>query len=341
MAEQKIERIRNITVSDFHDRFVKTRTPVIIEGIFDGMELERFVDSFGGLKVRAQREYTRAYARNDSGAHETTIRGILETYEQDPESEMLVTEESTHPELMKVFPISEHGSIGPADDLKSCLFIANRGNFANLHFDADQREVLFHQVVGDKRCILFPIESSYKLAPILHYSRLLLSQFSEAEKKELVDYANGWDFTVRPGDVLYMPALIWHYFGYEDTAISINYRVGRHRFRRFFGEHLQADVHLQQLGAQLTSEEVARTRFSREISAIRKAYASQNSPADRVLAVMKVVAEFTPERALSRHLITPAEFWEWELSQIRETIEHPSAKRGRGAADANLELLDL
>lgn len=341
MAEQKIERVRNIAVSDFYERYVKTRTPVIIEGIFDGMGLEQFADSFGGLKVRVQREYTRAYARNDSGLHETTIRGILDTYEQDPNSEMLVTEEPTHPELMKAFPLSEHGNIGPADDLKSFLFIANRGNFANLHFDADQREVLFHQIAGDKRCVLFPVESSYKLSPILHYSRLLLSQFSETERKELVDYANGWDFTVRPGEVLYMPALIWHYFGYEDTAISINYRAGRNRFRRFFGDHLQADVHLQQLGAQLTSEEVTRAQFSREISAIRKAYAAQNSPADRVLAVMKVVADFTPERALSRHFMTPEEFWDWEVSQIRETIEHPQAKRGRGAADAKLELLDL
>lgn len=36
MAEQKIQRIRNIAARDFYERFVETRTPVIIEGIFDG-----------------------------------------------------------------------------------------------------------------------------------------------------------------------------------------------------------------------------------------------------------------------------------------------------------------
>ena len=341
MAEQKIARIRKVAMRDFYERFVETRTPVIIEGIFDGMELERFADYFGDLEVNAQREYMSAYMLNDNGLQETTIRGILDTYEQNPESDMLVTEQPTHPELRKAFPQSEHSDIGPADDLKSQLFIANRGNRANLHFDSDQREVLFHQIVGNKRCFLFPIESSYKLAPILHYSRLLLDKFSESEKKELVDYANGWDFTVVPGDVLYMPALIWHHFDYEDTAISINYRAGRHRFRRFLGDHLQADVHLQQFGAKLTSEEVTRTQFSREISAIREAYASQTSPADRVLAAMKVIADFTPEAALSRHIMTPEEFWDWELSQTREIVMSPHGKAGRGAPDAHLELLVL
>jgi hypothetical protein len=98
------------------------------------------------------------------------------------------------------------------------LFISRSGGTNPLHIDVGEN--LFAQIRGCKRVVLFP-PSSRTLYPysrfskLANYSQLVLAEpdYSEFHK---FDPDQGWETTLSPGEILYIPYCWWH----ETTTIS-------------------------------------------------------------------------------------------------------------------------
>jgi hypoxia-inducible factor 1-alpha inhibitor (HIF hydroxylase) len=94
------------------------------------------------------------------------------------------------------------------------LFIAMEGNTTPCHYD--EQENFFAQVVGYKRCILFPpsqFECLYPY-PVYHpHDRQSMVDFERPDYNRFpkLKNAKGCEAIIGPGDVLYIPIYWWHH----------------------------------------------------------------------------------------------------------------------------------
>jgi hypothetical protein len=85
-----------------------------------------------------------------------------------------------------LIPPTEHCLLGNESDLLSLIFVGP-GNFAQLHYDADQRHALMYQAFGRKRYVVIDPANGGKVAPLAEHniqrtSAYLLQNFSEDDK---------------------------------------------------------------------------------------------------------------------------------------------------------------
>ena len=155
-------------------------------------------------------------------------------------------EHDTPDALARHIPLPPHMALGEPDDgWDSHIFMAGPGSATHLHFDADLRSVLTHQVLGRKRYVLIDPRHTRKLAPgtppgACYASALHLDHFSDADLAGFLRYVDAWDCVLEPGETLLTPATTWHYIEYVDVALSVTLRLGRNRYLQFLAEALPA-----------------------------------------------------------------------------------------------------
>jgi len=101
-------------------------------------------------------------------------------------------------------------------------YMANPGAFTHLHFDANGLHNLHYQVIGKKRFFLFPEHCSKYLAPHEQSSRIYLERIALAERRHFANYAGGYEYVLKPGESLFVPAFMWHYVDYEQPGMSLS-----------------------------------------------------------------------------------------------------------------------
>jgi Cupin-like domain len=165
-----------------------------------------------------------------------TLRGYFEHVDRHPETQLLCVEQPTPVELCEMFKPPGYCRAGPVEDgWESRLFVGNKGNLSNLHFDADFRAVLLHQVFGTKQLVLVPPSQSPKMLPFLNLSRLELARFTDRDRDEFLAYVHGYQTVLLPGETAYIPTAYWHHVDYLENSLSINIRLPRNEFLRLIG----------------------------------------------------------------------------------------------------------
>lgn len=109
------------------------------------------------------------------------------------------------------------------------LLIAMEGNVTPCHYDEQQN--LFAQIIGFKRCILFPPEQFECLYPhpVYHpHDRQSQVDFERPDLKKFPKFSQlrGQEAVVGPGEVLYIPIYWWHHIESlmrGGCTISINF----------------------------------------------------------------------------------------------------------------------
>eukprot|EP00731_Ephydatia_muelleri_P017565 Em0010g663a len=114
------------------------------------------------------------------------------------------------------------------------LLIGQPGNITPCHFD--EQHNFFNQVYGEKRCILFSPENFHRLYPypVSHpCDRQSQVDFDEPDLERFPNFQDceGYECTVRAGEVLYIPMYWWHYFesipkGQETISVTFWYKSG-------------------------------------------------------------------------------------------------------------------
>ncbi|XP_065161973.1 hypoxia-inducible factor 1-alpha inhibitor-like isoform X2 [Atheta coriaria] len=94
------------------------------------------------------------------------------------------------------------------------LLVGMEGNVSPCHYDEQQN--LFAQVLGHKRCILFPPEQFECLYPhpVFHpHDRQSMVDFDNPDHVRFPKFKElkGWETVIGPGEVLYIPIYWWHH----------------------------------------------------------------------------------------------------------------------------------
>jgi lysine-specific demethylase 8 len=262
-----VGRVRAPDPLTFERRYLRTGTPVILTGLYDGLPVRRLADARVAQTALADMELV--VTPNDIGellvrstdadldARHTTFGPFYDDLEiSGPNGEFCV-EHDTPDELAAYLPPPAYLRLGaPEETWESYIYLAGRGSSVHLHFDCDLRHVLMYQVFGRKRYVIIDPAESRKLGPgtrphLRRTSALYLEHFSDADLLAFLRYANAWDCVLEPGEALLIPATCWHYVEYVDTALSANFRFGRNRYTHALSQILpESSVEMQALAAR-------------------------------------------------------------------------------------------
>lgn len=105
-------------------------------------------------------------------------------------------------------------------------FFGGRNTTVRFHFDIDCSGVLMTQLIGRKRVILIPPAYDkllYKI-PFASFSLVDLEK-PDYDKFPGLQYVEGHDFILQPGDALFMPSRYWHFNTYLEGGMAISYRI--------------------------------------------------------------------------------------------------------------------
>lgn len=352
MPVKLIDRIRLPPREVFHREYVVPRRPVIITNLFEGQPIERIntpeaaEKELGGVPLEIQSEYsTVATGRGNALMRATTVRDYLRFVEENPDTPLMCTEYATPariaaqfrlPDLCtqdaRVLELPEILNLPKRwgdHDLLSNTFFGNKGNFAHTHYDGDHRQVILYQVFGRKRVMLFQPPAGSKLGItdsfMQGFGGVEIERMTEQQKSELVDYAEGYEAVLEPGEAVYMPMLIWHYLEYLDTGMSVNLRFGRTRYGRFLCiDNFHRDYFIQNVSAKFTDEATVEAKYLGALEQIRQAFIKNGqSRGEKMRAIRslfrRLCAELVPEAEPDRHCSAAQE--ERELAQIEAELE--------------------
>jgi hypothetical protein len=351
MALKKIERISMPSIESFYRDYILPRRPVIITDLFkhhpigNVTSLESARQEFRKIPLQVTPEYSRLSGSTLNGSPGVMRFGdYLDFIESHPSTPIMCTEYTTPARVSAMYRLPDVCRADNDDvrlpellniprrwgdyDLMSNMFLGNRGNYAHLHYDGDQRQVLLYQVFGRKRVILFQPSSGRRLDVINAFSQgfsnIYLEKKSESEKQEFIDYADGYDGIIEPGEAVYMPMLIWHYLEYLDTGMSINFRFGRNVYGRFLSvDNFHRDYYVQNVAIKMSNHKIVQERYSKAIDLIKSGLLHPSQSRREKIRDMRVLfknlcCEISPEAEPELHC--PPGLEEKEISRIEAEI---------------------
>lgn len=243
VALDNVERVDCLDPVQLDRQYLRQGRPVILTGLFDGAPIRRLAGvadvksvlrkvtlSFGPNPVHAavldQARLPERRARFGR-LYDRFARGALPGH--------ICAEHELPDELGALIPALPHLQLGdPADRVEANIFFSGAGNATHLHYDKDLRHDLIYHVVGRKRYVLIDPTETHKLAagtaPGAPYaSGLFLDRFTPQDLLAFIRHTGAWDCVLSPGETLVLPATMWHYVAYVDTALSVHLRLARNR----------------------------------------------------------------------------------------------------------------
>lgn len=136
------------------------------------------------------------------------------------------------PQLINDFTWPEHLMTGFVKKYPM-LFTGGATSITHMHFDMDLSHILHTQFGGRKRVLMFPFKEQHKLyrKPFEVLSMADFSHYYEGigspdyDQFPALKLAQGFDFTLYPGDTLFMPAGYWHHMEYLDSGFALSLRA--------------------------------------------------------------------------------------------------------------------
>jgi len=295
-------RVAAPTPAEFLADHVLPARPAIFTGLFHGQPVEQLATRdgvlarLGGLPI----EITTPYHADDFAAFRPGAppppveRTTLRDYFAHPHTQLLCLERPTPAELRDLFtPPGYCGLPHHEDGWESRFFAGSAGNTSNLHFDADFRAVLLHQVFGEKRLVWVAPEQSPALRPFMNLSRVQLA----GAGPEFLASVGAYETVLRPGETAFVPAAHWHHVDYLTDSLSINIRLPRNAFTRALGGRgLHKNWRLGRVAA--TSPDPTRTtaRDRADLRRLDEARHAPGTPAARLERVERLVRALCAER---------------------------------------------
>jgi len=108
------------------------------------------------------------------------------------------------------------------------LFFGGQKSYTFMHYDIDLANIFHIHFQGEKRVVLFDqkqTEFMYKVPHSLIVREDIDFANPDYEKWPGLRLVNGFDGTLKHGDVLYMPEGYWHYMQYKSAGFSMSLRA--------------------------------------------------------------------------------------------------------------------
>ncbi len=314
---ENIERIKSPSREVFYKEYVFPQKPVILTDLFDGQpvreisSLEKGRQILGDMGVQIHEGHEEAFSRMVRGLingeqvypgldlNESTVNGYLDLVAKDPDTRLLCSDvpSSVMGKLMDTFKLPDYCNPDADEDTaqESMLWLGNAGNYSHLHFDGDYRQLLQYQVWGSKRVVLAPPSAAKKLLSVRNNATLSPEGLTDAGNEEFVKYINGHQAVLRTGETIFMPTLMWHYFEYLDTSMSVTMRWRRNKYLHFLAESFHSDQNLQSIAWHLVNEYNVSPAALAAFKEIELEYAKPcDSPFEKADQMSKVFERLAP-----------------------------------------------
>ncbi|WP_316214639.1 cupin-like domain-containing protein [Bradyrhizobium sp. SZCCHNR2035] len=268
-----IERREKMSVEEFRREYSEPSRPVVLANLFDGQPLARlrtaelFAEKFGEMPIMTYEHYDdmnrRALVSLIMGGQQqaqetkplekmTTVREYMEEIGKNPKYLYLCSESPQKlwpAEFRSSFKFPEYcrDENGKLADLDPELWLGPGGYITHMHYDADGRDNLLHQVFGRKRFILAPPSSAKRIGSILNKGIFSPESLNESDRNDWISFIGGCEVVLEPGETLFIPALWWHYAEYLSTSFSIVIRHNRSDEIRAFYDHVQPNYKTQHI----------------------------------------------------------------------------------------------
>jgi hypothetical protein len=227
-----IERRTTPSADEFFDGYYATSTPVVFTDLMAAWPAlgkwtaEHFRDRFRDVPLSAtdDRESDPIYdARTEAHTRPVTMgefaervlaAGVTNDFYMVARNKNLA-----HPDLAELFDdvrLPDGWFDAPHVVTSSALWFGPAGTVTPLHHDASS--ILFCQVYGKKQFrMASPLEVSLFEGALAMYSSLNLEQPGDDQRSTAVTFK---DFTLGPGEALFIPAGWWHHVRALDVSIS-------------------------------------------------------------------------------------------------------------------------
>ncbi|MFY1045586.1 cupin-like domain-containing protein [Chryseobacterium sp. GP-SGM7] len=235
MKLTQVKSVENITSEEFISNHMKTCKPIIIKDFvehespaFQKWNYDYFREIAGETKVNVYGSELESIDRVASQpVAQTTFSEYLDLISTKTTEYRLFLFNllSIRPELKNDL---QYRDLTKGKVLKwlPFMFFGGKGSITRNHIDIDMSHVFITQFQGIKRIWLFPWEQSdlmYKLPYNFH--SLVNLQEADYEKYPALEFLNGYEAVIKPGETLYIPSGWWHYIQYETEGYSVSVRA--------------------------------------------------------------------------------------------------------------------
>jgi len=236
MPLRPIARVSSRELKDFRAN-LREQEPIIITDLYRGSRIAevdsigRAAQEFGDIRLEIGRSYfDQHYDEPQSQAHEPdetlSLRDYFALLERVPGTDRFCREQALPPLVRSAFDLPGISRLGPESKPVCMIYAANDGLVAPLHFDLDQREVLFTEVLGRKRIYLVRPGLAARLCPIRNFCSFPVHRFAEEEREAFFAFNDAHTCLLEPGETLYIPKLWWHYLANVGVTLAFNVRFG-------------------------------------------------------------------------------------------------------------------
>jgi hypothetical protein len=366
---QRVDRRERISLEEFRAEYSGPGRPVVFTNLFAGQRLdgirtaEAFRTAFGNMPIWTFESYDDNQRRlmlsllfsrgeqTDVKPFEqlTTVAEYMDVIARDPTYNYLCSEspQELWPEDFAnafEFPPYCEQAQGPLSDRAIELWLGRGGYITHMHYDADGRDNLLHQVFGRKRFILAPPSSASRIGCVLNKGIMSPEGLSDRDRQDWVSYIQGVEVDLNPGETLFIPALWWHYAEYVTTSFSIVMRHNRNDFVRAFYDNVQPNYKSQLIIDKFRNadqiEPAWQEVFARFSSLFEKTYTDAGSRHQAVQALVDEVYASMSNSEAHPPMLTPIMSWGVQLMEgMLGQADNFKALRFKGDEQPHAELI--
>lgn len=241
MKLHSVDTVEAIAPEDFKKNYYKKNLPLVITGLskqwpaYKKWNWDYFKQIVGDQKVALYNNVkSDAYTPINTADDYKTFGEYVDMVQQGPAAwRIFLFNIFDHaPQLIQDFTWPEELMKGFVKKYPM-LFTGGATSITHMHFDIDLSHILHTQFAGRKRVLLFKYEEKNKLyrKPFEVLSLVDFSNYSENgktldyEKFPALQYAEGYEVILNPGDTLFMPAGYWHHMEYIDSGFAMSLRA--------------------------------------------------------------------------------------------------------------------
>ena len=233
MKLRPVDSVENISGEDFRENYLKPRRPVILKGIstqwlaYQKWQLPFFKQLAGNIEVPLY-DNSKPTPNSKLNAPDKVMKfgDYLDAIASGPiDLRMFLFNIFDHlPELCQDFTYPEHLMQGFLKKYPM-MFFGGAGSIVYLHYDMDLSHVFLTQFHGRKKVILFDNKYSehlYRL-PFTVQSYVDVEN-PDYEKYPAMQFLEGYEVIMEHGDMLFIPAGVWHYMNYLEGGYALSVR---------------------------------------------------------------------------------------------------------------------
>lgn len=232
---QHIDRVKNISKSEFVQNYVKPQIPVVIENLIDDWpaaskwDFDYIKAKVGDKVVPLYDDRPVDYKDGFNEPHATMkMSAYIDLLQREPTKYriFLYNVLKEVPELQEDFNFPDIG----LRLMKSLpmLFFGGEDSHTFMHYDIDLANILHFHFQGKKECILFPNKEKkhmYKVPHSLITHESIDFSNPDFERWPALKNAKGYKTELEHGNALYMPEGYWHYMRYITPGFSMSMRA--------------------------------------------------------------------------------------------------------------------